>query len=81
MSNPNKPVGYTLFIDEANQEALDILLALSEEGIMKLGIDELIKIRSLVHTMSERSHELGWCKDPNCHWKPKNKGLSQGESA
>ena len=68
---------YHLVIDENRAHVLSLLL----NGYMSiLPDDEGMKIllqnfkeeglvddfQDLLHEISEKEHELGWCKDPNC---------------
>lgn len=70
------PTFYPLLIDENRGKVLSIMMeiCLKLEPVLKHSLNmEFVEqdFVNLMHEISEKEHALGWCKDPECDWKPK----------
>lgn len=86
MNTKDKSLGYTLFVDEEMDKLfhvfLTLLIAWFDEinhtgmsgGLTQEKIDEIKSAAvKFGKAMENPSHELGWCKDPECTWVPEAK--------
>lgn len=82
--NQQKSLGFTIFVDEDTHDLFNIFFSLYAsldhvaEGNSVLNKDEkVLRMREtfqrLLDSVIDPSHELGWCKDPECEWTPNDK--------
>lgn len=75
------PVGFTVFIDEEIYDTITMMAAIAvdlagripkdslNESELRSILRRLEAIHKLIDVVSDKGHELGWCKDPECDYK------------
>ena len=87
---PKKSLGFTLFVDEDINQLFTFMFNLYGVFEESIANDDSVRndpqavnmretFQRLLDSMIDPSHELGWCKDPECEWTPKNKKHSSNK--
>lgn len=89
MSQKDKSLGFTLFLDQEHARAFNVLANMAYETLERLSPDDKqglqkelrLIVNGIIKPFNHAYHEKGWCEDPNCTYDEEHDKSSDKERA